>query len=35
MRDIEVVEENKEEEEAVSGRVAFHSPAVKIEAITE
>ena len=29
-----VVEENEEEEEAVCGRVAVHSPVVKIEAIT-
>ena len=36
MKDKEVVEENEEEEEAVCGRVAVHSPhVVKTEAITE
>ena len=35
MKEKEVVEENKEKEEEVCGRVAVHSHVVKIEAITE
>ena len=35
MKEIEVVEENEDEEEAVCGRGAVHSHVVKIETITE
>ena len=35
MKEKEVVEKNDEEEEAVCGRVAFHSQVVEIKAITE
>ena len=35
MKEKEEVVENEEEEEVVCGRVAVHSPAAKIEVITE